>query len=167
MSTRPPQKRSLAKTPQSFSAKAIGKILVPTDFSEASIPALIYARDLATAVGAKITLLHVFQPIVNPDMSAYALLIPDAQLKKEMRERLSKFAANHELRADVLGGVSVREGLPFDEIAKAAAEEKADAIVISTHGYTGMKRVLLGSTTERVVRHARCPVIVVPASAQG
>jgi universal stress protein A len=164
MSTRPPQKRSLSKAPPSISGKAIRKILVPTDFSEAAAEAVVYARELAAVLGARITLLNVIQPIANPDMSAYALLMPDAELRRDLRNRLSKLAADYDVRADLLEGVEVREGLPFDEIAKAAAQQKMDAIVISTHGYTGIKRVLLGSTTERVVRAARCPVIVVPAS---
>jgi nucleotide-binding universal stress UspA family protein len=55
----------------------------------------------------------------------------------------------------------VIDGVPFDEIAKEAKAWEADLIVIATHGYTGLKHVLLGSTTERVVRHAPCPVLVV------
>ena len=56
----------------------------------------------------------------------------------------------------------MRTGTPFHEITTAARERAADLIVIATHGYTGAKRVLLGSTAERVVRHARCPVLTVP-----
>ena len=55
----------------------------------------------------------------------------------------------------------VRVGRSFHEIATAARSRKADLIIISTHGYTGVKHALLGSTTERVVRHAPCPVLVV------
>jgi nucleotide-binding universal stress UspA family protein len=55
----------------------------------------------------------------------------------------------------------VRFGRSFHEIAAAARTLKADLIIISTHGYTGLKHAVLGSTTERVVRHASCPVLVV------
>jgi universal stress protein A len=54
-----------------------------------------------------------------------------------------------------------RIGRAFDEITAAAREQKADLIVISTHGYSGVKHVVLGSVAERVVRHAPCPVLVV------
>jgi nucleotide-binding universal stress UspA family protein len=55
----------------------------------------------------------------------------------------------------------VRLGHPYQEITDAARELKVDLIVISTHGYTGLKHVLLGSTAERIVRHAPCPVLTV------
>ena len=55
-----------------------------------------------------------------------------------------------------------RTGKPYSEITAAARRATADLIVIATHGYTGARRVLLGSTAERVVRYARCPVLAVP-----
>jgi len=58
----------------------------------------------------------------------------------------------------------VRTGKAFNEINQVASELKADLIVISTHGYTGLKHTLLGSTAERVVRHAPCAVLVVRKS---
>ncbi|HTD65875.1 MAG TPA: universal stress protein, partial [Candidatus Limnocylindria bacterium] len=65
------------------------------------------------------------------------------------------------IRPALIKSTVVRNGVPFHEIAQAAATLKIDLIVISTHGYTGLKHVLLGSTAERVVRHAPCPVLVV------
>jgi nucleotide-binding universal stress UspA family protein len=58
----------------------------------------------------------------------------------------------------------VRNGTAFDEIVRAAGSLRADLIIIATHGYTGLKHVLMGSTAERVVRHAPCPVLVVRSS---
>jgi nucleotide-binding universal stress UspA family protein len=55
----------------------------------------------------------------------------------------------------------VRQGRAFHEIAEAARTLKSDLVIISTHGFTGVKHALLGSTAERVVRHAPCPVLVV------
>lgn len=56
--------------------------------------------------------------------------------------------------------VNVRKGTAFDQIAAAARDVSADVIIIATHGRTGLRHMLLGSTTERVVRHAPCPVLV-------
>jgi nucleotide-binding universal stress UspA family protein len=59
------------------------------------------------------------------------------------------------------GKMIVRSGQPYFEIAEVAREVKADLIVLTTHGYTGIKRVLLGGMAERIVRHAPCPVLTV------
>jgi len=80
-----------------------------------------------------------------------------------MRKRLGELAQGYEGKNFNFERIIVRKGTPFHEITLAAASTKADLIVIATHGYTGLKHVFLGSTTERVVRHARCPVLVVPA----
>ena len=61
----------------------------------------------------------------------------------------------------VVEKILVRSGRSFHEIAAAARTRKVDLIIMATHGYTGLKHALLGSTTERVVRHAPCPVLVV------
>ena len=60
----------------------------------------------------------------------------------------------------------VKHGKSYQEIVKAAKKLKADMIVISTHGYTGLKHTIMGSTAERVVRHAPCPVLVLRAEAE-
>lgn len=134
-------------------------ILAPVDFSAPSRKALAYAKELATVLGAKITLLHVIEPIVLPDAAAL-LTMPDSEAAAKMNERLEGLK-------DELGmanaAMIVRRGTPFHEIALAADSLKADMVVIATHGYTGLKHVFLGSTAERVVRHAHCPVLVVPA----
>ena len=76
------------------------------------------------------------------------------------RERLGTLVRD---RVDpaLVEALLVRDGAPFDEICKAAKEIESDLIVIATHGYTGLKHVFLGSTAERVVRHAPCPVLIV------
>jgi universal stress protein A len=134
-------------------------ILVPTDLSKPSLKAVDYAHQLADATGGKITLLHVVEPVVLPDAAAL-LTLPDDHLNEKMRGKLDALKRAHNLPDAT---VVVRKGTPFHEIALAATELKADLIVIATHGYTGLKHVLLGSTAERVVRHAHCPVLVVPA----
>ncbi len=140
----------------------VENILVPTDFSAASLKAVSFAKDLAQQFGARVSLLYVIEPIVLPDAAALCAL-PDEQLAARMRKRLSELAQGYEVKEFTFDRIIVRKGTPFHEIALAAAATKADMIVIATHGYTGLKHVLLGSTAERVVRHARCPVLVVPA----
>jgi nucleotide-binding universal stress UspA family protein len=136
-------------------------ILVPTDFSAASLKAVAFAKQLARAFGARVSLLHVIEPIVLPDAAAM-IALPDDQLAARMHKELQKLAQNFEDADFKFESFLVRKGTPFHEITLAGATSKSDLIVIATHGYTGLKHVLLGSTAERVVRHARCPVLVVP-----
>lgn len=138
-------------------------ILAPIDFSEPSRKAAAYAGAVARQFNAKVVLLYVMEPVVAPEYSAYALLTSDVKVRNEMRKKLEQAAPDMGLDKAVLGGVVVRQGTPFHEIVQESSDGKADLIVIATHGYTGLKRVMVGSTTERVVRYARCPVLVVPA----
>lgn len=135
-------------------------ILVPTDFSETSGKALKYAQRFAEQFGAKVTLLHVIQPLIYPADFGYpptVLDTADETIRQRVQERLNLLAST----AGVPVEVHVREGQPYNEIAAAAREFEVDLIIIPTHGRTGLKHVLLGSTAERVVRHAPCPVLTV------
>ncbi len=140
----------------------IGSILVPIDFSEPSRNALRYARRFAEQFGAKITLLFVNEPVMYPDFAYYPLTMENDQVMKIANAKLATVAAK-EIGAKHLEKVLVRDGVPFHEITEAARTLKVDLIIISTHGYTGLKHALLGSTAERVVRHAPCPVLTVRA----
>jgi len=142
---------------------AIKHILVPTDFSPASEKAIDYALTLAESCGARISLVHVVEPLIAPELAAYSVMIDDVEVTRQMRDKVAALAQAHGLGAKRFGRAAVRRGTAFHEITQAARDLKADIIVIATHGYTGLKHVLLGSTTERVVRYARCPVLVVPA----
>jgi universal stress protein A len=137
-------------------------ILVPIDFSAESKKALVYALPFATLFKAKLTLLHVVEPVALPDFAKSFPLVLDndevtARCKRHMEEMLKNLNSGPQSVEKVL----VRYGSAFNEISEAARTLKCDLIIISTHGYTGIKHVLLGSTTERVVRHAPCPVLVV------
>jgi nucleotide-binding universal stress UspA family protein len=134
-------------------------ILVPVDFSAASEKALAYAIPLARQCGAKITLLHVSQVQFCATEFAYTP-IEQTSIEGCVREQLESLASAR-LGPELRGGALVRHGMPFYEIAKAAEEIEADMIVINTRGYTGLKHALLGSTAERVLRYAPCPVLVV------
>jgi universal stress protein A len=151
--TEPKQKAGVLK---------IRNILVPVDFSENASEALKSASELATQMGARITLIHVIEP--PPLMSGYEALpykVSDKQLAMTAQTELEALAVRFVNPAVETKGV-LRKGKPHHEIVKAARELNADLLVISTHGYTGLKHTLLGSTAERVVRHARCPVLVLP-----
>ena len=81
-------------------------------------------------------------------------------LNKGATERLARLA-QEQVPAQFRANTLVRVGKPYHEITSAARELNIDLIVISTHGYTGLKHVVLGSTAERVIRHAPCPVLTV------
>lgn len=140
---------------------AISSMLVPIDFSGPSLKALEKALGLAEEFGAKVTLLHVIETVSVPEFATYPNLPTNDQVAAAKVE-LAALAKDHGCDEATVGGVKVRTGVPFREITNAARALRADMIVIATHGYTGFKHVLLGSTAERVVRYADCPVLVVP-----
>ena len=134
-------------------------ILVPIDFSRISRKALDYAVPLAKHFGAKITLLHAIEPAPYSADLTYVPMgegFPIGPMKKEL-DALAKNTIEPELLKTVL----VRVGTAFEVITNVAHDCEADLIVITTHGHTGFKHVFMGSTAERVVRHAPCPVLVV------
>ena len=136
----------------------VQKILTTTDFSDHSRAGVRYAAALAEKLNADVALLHVVEPRSWMDRLEAR---KDSELVALARTQLAKFA-KREVGSDVTVTSSVCTGKPFHEITTAAREGTADLIVIATHGYTGVERILLGSTAERVVRHAPCPVLIVP-----
>jgi len=139
------------------------KILVPVDFSDCSMKGLGYAKALANEFKAKLILLHsiALQYYVASDEYArydFPLLMQQADrtAKQQMRDLVQQTNWN---------GIetSIQIGHAGQQICTEASDRKADLIAISTHGKTGFKHVLLGSTAEYVVRHAACPVLVVPS----
>jgi nucleotide-binding universal stress UspA family protein len=137
-------------------------ILVPIDFSAESEKALAYAVPFARQFGARLTVLHVVEPVAMPDFAkSFPLTIENDKVMAERKRHLERVVKDLEIKPAVMEKTLVRTGRSFNEIAEAARTLKADLIIIATHGYTGLKHALLGSTTERVVRHAPCPVLVV------
>jgi universal stress protein A len=139
------------------------RIVVPIDFSATATKALQYALPFATAFDAELLLLHVTQTWSMP--VEYGYVPPDSavsprQLLDSTRKALDELSTR-EIGARARYRVQVREGVPWLEIAAAARENEADLIILTTHGWTGLKHALLGSVAERVVRHAPCPVLVV------
>lgn len=138
------------------------KILVTTDFSGQSLPAVRHALVLGKRIGASVTLLHVVEPAPPVSgMEAVVLARTDSEVAGLARTQLEALA-QRETKRDGKVTTVVRTGKPFHEISLAAGAGAADLVVIATHGHTGIKRVLLGSTAERVVRHAPCPVLTIP-----
>ncbi|MEO7166745.1 MAG: universal stress protein [Chthoniobacterales bacterium] len=135
---------------------------MPIDFSPESLRTLRFAERLATRFGARLHLMHVVSPPVI--VSPRPVRIPPAYSEEAIAARalqgMKKLASELSLPARS-SPYTVRSGAPVEEINKAAREIDADLIAIGTRGYTGLKRAFLGSTTERVVRQAPCPVLVV------
>ena len=130
-------------------------IVVPVDLSEASHFALDFARQL-TAGPSNITAIHVGLPIMAVD-PPYMFLIDDATRRAELEVSVHKHYEPYESQGFRM---VVRYGDPGDEITKYAHDIGAGLIVMPSHGRTGLSHLLIGSVAERVVRHARCPVLV-------
>ena len=145
----------------SASGVQVKKVLVPIDFSESSLKALRYAVAFANQFGASICLVHVVEPasFLN-DVRNVPLAVSDGEVANMLHHKLVMLARKG---IDPVTPVHplVCIGKPFDEIVKTAKTFNADLIILATHGRTGLRRALLGSTAERVVRHASCPVLVV------
>ena len=141
----------------------IQRILVPIDFSVHSKNALKYAIPFAQTFKASIDLLYVVEPTIYPaDFSFGQIGFPN--IEEELRTRGSEELENlmtKEIGGKVRSRKIVRTGKPFYEINQYALEENMSLIIIATHGHTGMEQILFGSTAEKVVRKAPCPVLVV------
>jgi universal stress protein A len=133
-------------------------ILVPLDFSEMSLKSLQYAVPFARQFGAKITLLHIDQPADDADIGYPMSFGPEDFAAFEMQ--LEQIRAT-KIPMDVAVDIAVRHDLIFDGVLEVAREIRADLIITTTHGYTGVKHLVLGSTAENIVRRAPCPVLVV------
>jgi universal stress protein A len=141
-------------------------IAVPIDFSAESKNALRYACRLAEQFGSVLRLIHVVEPapFLN-DLPNVLVSRSDEEIAKEALVKLQALAQD-EIEELIPIYPQVRIGKPYQEIVSTAKMADADLIVISTHGYTGLKHAFLGSTAERVVRHAQCPVLVVRENEQ-
>jgi len=141
----------------------VKKILFPVDFSEGSDNALPYAADMARHYGAKLYVLHVIQDIAK----ATGWYVPHVSLdelyrdiEKNAAKEMDRYGAE-ELRSLKEVERYIVKGTPYEEILKFAGKNKVDLIVIGTHGRKGLDKALFGSTVEKVVRDAPCPVFSV------
>jgi len=144
----------------------VKKILCPTDFSEPSFLALDAAIELAGIAGAEIILLHAVQPLPAATHPTAASVFDTGSYLLEMlnygRESMQRL-----IKDKIPDKISVRSmvltGNPADEITRIAENEGVTIIIIATHGFTGWRRFVFGSVTERVVRMSLCPVLTIPS----
>jgi nucleotide-binding universal stress UspA family protein len=147
----------------------ISKVLVPIDFSDYSKSALKYAVNFVGHFKAELTLIYVVEPVIYPpDFSMGQIAIPSVDLEMDKRavDELNKLA-QQEIPAEIKVKSVVKTGKPFLEIIETAQEEDVDLIIIATHGHTGVEHILFGSTAEKVVRKAPCPVLTLREPIKG
>ena len=139
-------------------------ILVPLDLSKASARIVAAAAQLASLVKARLVLLHANEPpvVMNDIVALDAIMVADltAQSETLTKRRIAALAAKLGKTCKV-ETLSVR-GRPRDVVLREARRLKADYIVIGSHGHTAAYDLLIGSTTQAVLRNARCPVLVIP-----
>ena len=137
------------------------RILFATDFSAASETAFEYAIALARDSGATLMMVHVEEPTVSYPGGEMVYVYAE-QPNPVVRQML-------EARASRIGSIPyelyLETGHAADEIARLADDQKADLIVLGTHGRRGLVRLLMGSVAELVMRRATCPVLAVKAAA--
>ena len=138
----------------------INKILVPVDFSENSRDGIQEAQNIAKDFNADVEFIHVIEQHLQPSFHVVGIesvfaINPD--LKKITSEKLEEFCDNTKTKSTY----TVLEGTAHQTISDYTSDCGADLIVMSTRGYTGLDHLLIGSTTERVVRISQCPVLTV------
>ena len=143
----------------------IKNIVVPVDFSDCSLAGLRYAVRFARKLGARIILLHIID--LGPVMMTTGYGDYDSPpyteaARRRCRDQMQAFVKEVNF-GDVPVETSAVAGFCPASIVEIAAKERADLIIMSTHGRTGLRHVLLGSVAERTVRYATCPVLVVPS----
>ncbi len=140
----------------------IKRILIPTDFSEPSMEAFSYTVELNKLLKAKLYLLHVIQELTDfSELNLSPTVIPEiyATFEENAWKRLEELESS--IPSDTPHESHVVHGTPFNEIIKFAQTERVDLIVVGTRGRTGLKEILFGSTAEKVVKKAMCPVLAV------
>ena len=144
---------------------SIRRILHATDFSSASGAAFARAVDLAKSNRAELYLAHVLTPVVPMAGDGYIAPQVYADIEASARAAAAKRLSSLAARARKGGATRVQtlllDGVPHEQIARAAKSRRADMVVIGTHGRTGLAKLFLGSVAGRVVSAAPCPVLTV------
>lgn len=147
-----------SKAAAARSKPRIETILLPIDFSPASLCPIKWAKFIARRTRANIHFVSVadFGYPVATGLTP-SVIASEAEIKDQLHKDLQAVAASEKVRNATF---HIRAGRPFDQICQLASEIRADLIVLSTHGRTGWERALMGSTAEKIIRHAPCPVLV-------
>jgi glycine betaine transporter len=146
----------------------VREILAPVDFSAHSTAPLQYAIRLANQVGAKITLLHVIKPaLTSPEVGWYPSIESTDKIAQIAENAVTCICAREKLTPPLSGPTIIRVGVPWEIIKETARDLNIDLILITTHGRTGLAHALLGSSAEKIIRQAPCPVLVVPMTEYG
>jgi nucleotide-binding universal stress UspA family protein len=144
---------------------SIRRILYPTDFSELSLHALGFARSFCECFSATMHVLHVVDEAYLHWMAVAPNAVPVGpapdDLLNQAKGQMEDFLRAHLADPPFEVISEVHMGRPFMEIIRYAREKTCDLIVIGTHGRTGLSHVLMGSTVEKVIRKAPCPVLSV------
>jgi nucleotide-binding universal stress UspA family protein len=144
--------------------KRIRRIVHASDFSQASRAAFAKAVDMAKANRAELALVHVITPVMPVVGESYISPKTWEDIEASTRNAAQK-DMNRLLTAAKKAGVratsTLVEGVPHEEIVKAAKRKRADLVVVGTHGRTGLAKFFLGSVAGRVVTSAPCPVLTV------
>ncbi len=143
----------------------INTVLVPTDFSDMSVAALPLAMDLAEKYGAELHCLYVVEePQIYSSLEMGSVAIPTSgELMESAKTRMQRFGEEYLANAPHGFKTKVVVGHAASEVINYANEIGAGLIVMATRGYSGVKHLMLGSTTEDVLRHSTCPVLSVRA----
>jgi universal stress protein A len=147
------------------------RILWPTDFSEHALRGGRYAWGFAQRYSAEFHILHVIPPPLGPDVS---LILPaevpvpiaEPQMLDAAKRGLTELVRRH-FNADAAIRTEALFGDPWRTITEYARSHQIELIVVTTHGRTGLGHALIGSTAEKIVQHAPCPVLVVKRTEQG
>ena len=146
--------------------KSFHRILVATDFTEASTPAFKEAILMAKENGAELMIAHAYQPpnMVEADTVAPGIYEEwDGNLRAEVNRKLGVLVEEAG-KAGVDASPLILKGDPWETITDAAKEKESDLVIMGTHGRKGMSRLFLGSVASRVTATAPCPVMTVRAA---
>ena len=139
----------------------IQRILCPVDFSKSNSSANQFASMLAESSGAQIIYFHTYlPPVVHGNPAIYDSETEEKRLLKELEQDFKPTIDG------VTASYAVEFGPPSDRIVEYSKENEIDLIIIGTHGRTGIRRVVMGSIAESVVRRAECPVLAIKADSQ-
>lgn len=154
------QRPKITKTKSKNSVFRFNKIMVPVDFSDKSKETLAYAQSFAKDFGATLDIIHIVEPPVYPEFGYAHLAVKERTVLQTAKKQMASFLESEKVDMDLVNTSTVKTGSAHFQITEWAKKKKSDLLILSTHGNTGLKHVILGSTAERVVQHAPCSVLV-------